>query len=385
MYCISISHKTAPINVRELFSFTQEEQVAFGKIVLQESNISGCVIVSTCNRSEIYFSGEDNAVFVMERIISKYKNINKEDRSKYCHIYSDKGAIKHLFRVTCGLDSMVLGEDEILRQVKESYIRALENNITSNELNMVFQGALNSSKLIKTDTKFSKTPVSIGTLTANEVINFLQKNKAQNVLIVGVTGKIGSIVAKNLSCKEGINIVGTSRKHNTYDESIIDCQNIRKVNYEERYKYLEEADVIVSATTSPHYTFTFNEVSKILQANRKNRLFIDLAVPGDIDVEIRTIKEVEVLNIDYFEKAAEKNNLIKLKEIDKVELILSSKVDETLKNIYFQEFNNHIEEVVKNIEDNGLNNMIYKLKDSLDSEQLKAVLDTLRNMAMGGK
>lgn len=379
MHCISISHKTTPVNIRELFSFSVDDQLEFQNQILMDDEILGCVIVSTCNRSEIYLSGNKNTINKVQNQLAKFKNIKQNEISKYFNVYSNEGAVKHLFRVACGLDSMVLGEDEILRQVKDAYQLSLKNKFVNTELNMIFQGAFNSAKAIKTDTKLSNIPVSIGTLTANKITEYLKKNQSSNVLIVGITGKIGSIVAKNLSCKD-INIIGTSRNHNKSNELFSNIGTIKMVEYKDRYKYLEEADVIVSATTSPHYTFTCKEVLNVLNDCLHQKLFIDLAVPCDIDKDILTIDGMDMIDIDYFEKASKENNMIKLNELDKAELIMNKCIDETLKNICFQEFYTSIDKITKKIDEKGFPYVLYQLKDSMNSEQLRILLDSLNNI-----
>lgn len=380
MHCISISHKTAPIYIRQLFAFSVEEKNEFEKQVLGNQNIRGCVIISTCNRSEIYFSGDKSLIFIIENEVAKFKNIDPVEIRKYFHIYGNEGAIRHLFQVSCGLDSMVLGEDEILRQVKDLYQLSLNNKHTDNELNVAFQGAISYSKLIKTNTKLSNTPVSIGTLTVNRIMEFLKVNGGSNILVVGALGKIGSIVARNLCSKRDLNVIGTSRSHNVNNELYKNSNKIKFVTYKDRYNYLKMADVIVSATTSPHYTFTLKDVAMELGDGSYNKLFIDLSVPCDIDKEISSIEGFEIIDIDYFDKASEDNNIIKHKELDKAELILDSCVDETLKNIYFQKFYVNIDKIVMKIDKKGFPYILYNLKKSLKSEQLKTLLDTLQDM-----
>jgi len=385
MYCISISHKTTPVSVRELFAFSKQEQIEFGQQIMVNEEITGHVIVSTCNRSDVYFSGTKNAITIMEKAVCQYKNISLVQNLKYFHVFCNEGAVRHLFRVASGLDSMVIGEDEILRQVKEAYQLALENRFTDSELNIAFQSAVCSSKLVKTDTNISNIPVSIGTLTANCVTDFLKKNNRCNVLIVGITGQMGNIVARNLNSKGDLNIIGISRKHHAANDLFLNYNNIQVVAYQDRYQYLEQSDVIVSMTTSPHYTFTFNEVLENLGSNKKNKLFIDLSVPVDIDKEIATISQCEILDIDYFENASKENNLTKLQELDKVELILDRQIDETLKTIYIQKFHPTIEAVVNTVKMKGFDYILYHLKDSLNSEHLKAVLESLSNIEKGEK
>lgn len=384
MYCISISHKTTPVIIREQFAFSSEEQQEFERHILNQDQISGCVIVSTCNRSEIYVSGEKSAVSIIEKELADYKHIDLANSKKYLNIYSSEGAIKHLFQVTSGLDSMVLGEDEILRQVKDAYQLSLHNECTNHELNIVFQGAISSAKQIKTDTKLSNTPVSVGTLTANRIMEYLNSKEKANVLIVGITGKMGSIVAKNLCDKGNVKIIGTSRKHSNNTEL---CTNskIQIVDYNDRYQYLKESDIIVSATTSPHYTFTYQEAMNVLADIHGSKLFIDLAVPGDIDKDILKIRGIDLIDIDDFDKLSKDNTMFKLREIDKAQLILEQYMDETLKDLYFQNFYGKMEEILKSIEENGMQNIIYQMKKSLNSEELKTVLESFDKICGGTK
>lgn len=380
MHCISISHKTTPINIRELFAFSMDEQIEFAKQILTDNHIEGCVIVSTCNRSELYFSGDKTTIPIVENKLANFKNLDKSLIKKYYNIYSNEGAIRHLFRVTCGLDSMVLGEDEILRQVKEAYQLSLNNNSTNSELNIIFQGALTNAKRIKTDTKLSITPVSIATIAANKICEYLKRMNGTNVLIIGVTGKMGSIVAKNLCSKNGIQVIGTSRSHNSSTTLFSNSSNIKVVAYKDRYQYLKMADVIVSATTSPHYTFTYHEVKNVLDETFYHKLFIDLAVPCDVDKDILKIKGMDIIDIDEFEKNSEENNQTKLMEQEKAELLIEDYIQDTLKNINFQEFQVSLDKIEKTITEKGIKYVLYQMKKSYTSEQFKLVLDSLQQI-----
>lgn len=380
MHCISISHKTAPTNIRQLFAFTTEEKIEFEKHMTKQKEILGCVVVSTCNRSEIYISGDKSLISYVEHEVAKWKSIDLKVLKKYFHIYSNEGAMKHLFQVASGLDSMVLGEDEILRQVKASYQLSLENKCTSNELNIAFQGAMKNAKLIKTDTKLSSTPISIGTLTVNKILEFIKNKEETTVLIVGITGKIGSIIAKNLFDKDCYHLIGTSRSHNCDYENLNNKNKIQMVEYKNRYHYIKKADVIVSATTSPHYTFTYHEVRKELEPENYHKLWVDLAVPYDIDKDIQTIEGMELIDIDYFHNASKENNQKKQYELGKAQEIMEQCTEEIMKNIYFQDFNKNMERVVNKVEEKGFRNILYQLKDTLTKEQLKALLDSLQNI-----
>ncbi len=378
MYCISISHKTTPAIVRERFALSSEEQAEFGKMILKNVSVSGLVLISTCNRFELYFNGAEAIIEFMQEALCQYKKVPLMEHRKYINVYGQERAIRHLFCVTCGLDSMVLGEDEILGQIKDAYKAALELNFTDTELNIAFQGAISCAKLTKAKTLVSNIPLSIGTLTANCAYEFLKSQNAKNVLIIGITGKMGSIVAKNLVSKGDFHVIGFSRSHAKTQKLHTLSGKFLFVDYKDRMQYLNQADVIISTTMSPHYTFTYHDVAQVLKDNHRQKLFIDLAIPFDMDKEIGTIKNCTLLDIDYFKKAAKENNIEKLKEYEKVEVILEAKLEETLKNIYIQQYQAVIKNTIKRIKEEGIEKLLYQVKDDLSSQQLIALLDAIK-------
>lgn len=373
MFCISVSFKKTPLQVRQQFAFSKEEQNRFLAELTGEKKISGGVIVSTCNRSEIYFTGE-TAAEVEERLAS-LKGIAKENIKKYCLYYQGKKAVRHLFRVTCGLDSMILGEDEILHQVKEGYLFANKGGYTNSELNIIFQGAFHCAKVSKSTTRISNTPVSLGTLTANVVEQFRKEKpeKYGSVLVIGATGKIGSIVAKDLIAK-GIPVIGTSRKRTRQEGLFLqDHENMEWMDFEKRYDAVDRVAAIVSATASPHYTLTKEEF--LQHADRKKEcLLIDLAVPYDIDKELGNEENITLLDVDYFKTLSKKNSNIRLEEMDKAESILQECVEDVLKKLYIQSFH---EKMTEKCEEKWFKKMIYYLRDVLDSEQFSEVLERI--------
>lgn len=401
MNCIGVNYKKVPLEVREHYAFSAEEQREFHKKLREEAGCIGSVIVSTCNRSEIYFCGresvaegtlicpegvtddpnctaetEDDLIAGVEHVLASYKGIREQEMLGQIYVYSGDTALQHLFHVACGLDSMVLGEDEILRQVKEGYLLAQKENAVCNEINIAFQGAMSSAKSIKTNTLLSKTPVSMGTLAANRIESFLQEMGGKKVLLVGITGQIGSILAKNLYSKGITDITGTSRHHSGFAGRFLDME-IRMVDFADRYDYVEEADVIVSATTGPHYTFLAQQVEAAAKT-AKRRLFVDMAVPRDIDRAVMGISNCELVDIDDFKRAAACNNEIKLRETDKAKLILAEKLEETKKSIYMSVFMDRDAAVFAKWKDKSFGSVFYRLKDQISAEQLKALMEALR-------
>jgi glutamyl-tRNA reductase len=313
----------------------------------------------------------------MEHMLTDFKKIKLELIIKYFLIYCDQKAFRHLFRVTCGMDSMVLGEDEILGQIKSSYETALALGTTKYLLNTLFQAAITCAKRIKTDTMLSKTPVSIGTLTANEILRF--PGQMKNVMIIGLTGKMGTIIMKNIYGKKDIKIIGTSRSHNAMEHISTEYQNVRMIEYKDRYQAMDEADIIISATTSPHYTVTFHELDKYIHTV-KDRLFIDLSVPMDIDKDVVKIMNARIYDIDYFNRASQNNILIKENETLKAESMIDEYLDEVCKEISFHSFLDDMPKLRTLFAEKSLEHIIYELKDKSNHEELAIVFELFRRL-----
>lgn len=330
---ISISHKTAPLHVREKFAFSRSQQEDILKELAGFVGIDECVIVSTCNRTEVYIWCRE-AVF--EREVYEYvqsvllRRAGVENQADIGHIFRFYGktkAIRHLFLVASGLDSMVIGEDQILGQVKEAQAMAAGLKTCSTYLNTFFRYAITAAKKVKTDTKLSKTPVSTAVICIRAARDYLGTLDHKNIMIIGASGKIGSVVLKNLLSDHRANVFVTTR-----ETSVPGCKGQEGcgytiIPYEKRYEYLARMDVVISATASPHYTLTYDSVEKHLVFGRdgesvKPRAFMDLAVPLDIESRIGTLPGVMCSNIDEFGRTAKSNNEMKLKEAEAAREIL---------------------------------------------------------------
>ena len=420
MNCISINYKNTPEEVRGKISFTDSEKKSFFEKLKQENKIDGIVIVSTCNRTEFYYdfsvnastvSGNDIAAAESEdgfisaseleseitdyivSQISDIKNIDSELIKKYGLFFEDGSAINHLFRVVFGLESMVLGEDEIFHQVKEAYLFSKEQDFLSKDMNIIFQDAFHGEKESKQRTDFKRTPVSIGTLTANYIEKYIDKNGAGNgmVLVIGASGQIGSVVARDLIDK-GISVIGTTRKtHHSKGYYVIPGDDIKWIPFEDRFSVFQDVSVIVSATSSPHFTITKEDY---FSSECKAKLLIDLAVPNDIDRAISvnsasdagnvetaasegvTIasENIQLLGIDYFKELSKKNNEEKKNSIEAAEEILKEESEKTEKKLFLKSlvsnpaFQKLSDEVKKNI---------FYLKEPLDRETFEKAVNEI--------
>ncbi len=376
MYCMSVSHKKAPVNIRERFALGTEEKSEFIKRLMKKEAVTGIVVLCTCNRSEFYVSGNRNAIRELQREAAEFKKLQQKELLQYLNIYSEEKAIRHLFKVTCGLDSMVLGEDEILGQVKDAYQFSKDLHTVDYEMNVLFQKAVTCSKRIKTDTNLSRTPLSIATLAANEVFRFEKEGGEKKVMVIGMTGKMGSTITKNILSKPGILVTGTVRSHNPELSVEVKNSRVKVVDYKDRYQYMDDMDIVVSATLSPHYTVTCEELKEKLTGGKK-RLFMDVAVPVDMDPEIRGLAGLTLYDIDYFETLSKNNTEIKLKELDRAKAIMEEDLDGAVKEVVFHPYIHRLEELKTAFSGKRLDTLLYKIRDHVTSEELKVVLRTL--------
>ena len=200
---ISISHKIAPLHIREMFAFSKEQQEDMMRKMTEHLEVSECVVLSTCNRTEMYVYSESESkgyVFnLMEEVLLEAAGATDEEEvGNYLLFFHGKKAIHHLFDVAAGLDSMVIGEDQILGQVKTAHQQARNIGTTGVYLNTFFRMAVTGAKKVKTDTDLSRTSVSTATLAIKVAEETLGSLKNKRVMIIGATGKIGGIVLMNL-------------------------------------------------------------------------------------------------------------------------------------------------------------------------------------------
>lgn len=359
MKALGISYKTAPVSVREKLSFDSVKRAEL-RAVLGHS-----VVLCTCNRTELYFTDTsvDAAGF-----LAKYSGFDRIP--EYLHTYEGESALRHLFRVASGIDSMLIGEDEILRQVKEAYAESVESGSTDYELNTAFQAAITCAKRVKTETALSKTPVSAATIAANEAAKL---GDNVNVLMIGASGKIGSSTLKNLLPRANVHITQTARAHTA---GTVQYEGVRTVPYDERYDFAESADCIISATSSPHFTLTKERLKAALHT-AKPRLLIDLAVPPDIERGAAELAGVRLIGIDDLGELARKNNELKMSAAEQAELIINEELDELQKKLAFHSFLPRLDEAREAAEHLTFDELLYKLRDGLDSRQFTAVLNIL--------
>lgn len=370
MFAISINYKKLKTDSREKYAFDTDRALLFLQR-LMEDGVLEAVYLNTCNRAEVYGNGDyEKTVKAMAEFSGVDPSVLRED----AYIFEGKSAIRHLFRVTSGIESMVIGEDEVLGQMKGAYELSMEHGFTGFYFNKIFQAAITAAKKIKTDTKLSKRSVSVATIAANKCHKFIEGNK--NILVIGASGDTGKKLVKNLISYHDSTIYATVRNQHMSDG------NLTLVPYEERYKYISLADIIISSTKSPHYTVTYSKL-KQEELEEKPRLFVDLAVPRDIDEDVLKLAESRLITINDMEALARENNEIKKAEIVAAEEIIEEAVDELLKTLYFHEFMKE-SDLMKREKKIDFTKFVYHYRDIATAEEFAGFLSILRRMEADG-
>lgn len=345
---LSISHKTARASLRGRFVFDSEQTKDILKQLTEpdgqqeNTGIEEAVLISTCNRTELYCSGTpENQNFIrMQNVLLAAAGIEKDSETHMAALdafrrFSDKNAIHHLFCVAAGLDSAVLGEDQILGQVRNAYFLAMESGYTKTTFHCLFQSAVTAAKRMKTDTILSKSSVSTAGLALKTAMECQQDLPVKNVMIIGASGKIGSIVLKDALDLQGLNIFITARHELPHP---LHGQDMRYtvIPYEKRYEYMQDMDIVISATASPHYT-VMKEHFLAQNPPVKKRVFFDLAVPADIEPEMSQVPETVCYSMEDMQELARQNNAAKLEALPKAKAILSKYEEQFVKNMAFGE------------------------------------------------
>ncbi len=353
---IGIDHIKAPLQYREKVAFSNTRIIEFLNILKKEDNILSCVILSTCNRTEIWVSYKENLINEIDYILCKFKNINLDEYKKYFVYRKDKEAVEHLFMVTSGLKSKILGEEQIITQVKNAVELSRENDFLDTKLDILFRNAITASKKIKTQIKFRKGSFSVIDSVINKLqsLNICIKNK--NCLVIG-NGEMGRLTSE-IFIKNGANVTMTLRQH--HKGNVVIPVGVNIINFSERVKVLPHFDIIVSTTSTNRYMLQYEEVSKIIL--KEKVFFIDLAVPRDIDEKIFSIKGVNGFNIDDFEM--EQNELDNINEsIEKSKTILNDYIE----NFYKWYFNKDLINNVFNLSQKISDDIILRINKLIDN------------------
>jgi glutamyl-tRNA reductase len=328
LLALGVSHKTAPLDLRERLSLTEGSAVgALGELTSSEG-IHEAAALSTCNRTELYLVVSDpvEAESTALGVLTRQAEIRPTELLGHLYSLRSGEAARHLFRVTAGLDSMIVGEAEIQGQVKRAYELALVEGATGPILNRLFRGALAAGGRAREETAIGERGVSIPSVAVELARRTLGDLSERRVLVIGA-GETAELVAKALVAR-GVATVFVANRH--YDRAIGLAERFggEAVRFDDLPAQLEAADIIVSATNSPHHIVERDELEHVMSSReRRPLLMVDIAVPRDIEPECREVSGVSLHDIDDVQQIVERNANGRESEARRAEPILAAEQD----------------------------------------------------------
>lgn len=304
MLTLGISHKTAPVELRERVSYNANSMPEALQDLIRQPAVNEAVIVSTCNRTELYCDNDD--VNAMVRWFANYNHINLDVLTPHIYTHQDYNAVRHLMRVASGLDSMVLGEPQILGQIKESYSIAQQVGTIGDHFKHLFPTVFSVTKQVRTDTHIGESPVSIAYVAVDLAKRIFSNLSDHSVLLVGA-GETIELAAMHLY-SAGVKRIIVANRSLAKAQHLVSKYHGHWIGMGEVPLYLQEADIIITATASPLPILGKGAIETALKIRKHRRMFIvDLAVPRDVEPEVAKLEDVYLYNVDDLEGIIDQN------------------------------------------------------------------------------
>lgn len=322
---VGISHKTAPVELREKLSFSSSMLKQTLQEIKQKHSALELVILSTCNRTEIYTASEEK----MENWSAQFlaDTFGQESFKKYLYTKSEEEMSAHLFSVAGGLDSLVIGENEILKQVKDAYALSRELSLTGKIFNVLFQRAIYVGKLVRTQTGINRGAVSVGSVAVNLSEKIFGDLTQSTVLLFGA-GKIAELTAHYLTSKKIKRLLVANRTLENA-KKLAEKFKAQSLSFEEGWNALSLADVVITSVAGSEPFLQKKIISEVMKKRGNRSLFvIDLGVPRNVDSAIHQLDNVYLYNIDDLETLVQENLAHRMREVEKAQELVREKAKE---------------------------------------------------------
>jgi glutamyl-tRNA reductase len=336
---LGINHNTAPIEVRERLAIPSARLADATRSLLHQPGIREGLILSTCNRVELLTLQEDDAEATnsqqskadLLRFLHEYFSVPPNDIQPHLYEHRDREAVRHLFRVACSLDSMVVGEPQILGQVKESYTIAREVGAVSTHLESLLQRTFTVAKKIRSETQIGSSSVSIASIAVDLAKKIFGSLAGKTVLLVGA-GKMSELSARHLIQQGAASILVVNRTQSRAEKIASTfaspAVHTEAISFDDLYAEAPRADIVITSTGAPQKIFGRSHGQHFLQARRNRPMFfIDIAVPRDVDPRMNEVEGCFVYDIDDLQQVAAANLADRSREAAAAENIVSREVD----------------------------------------------------------
>ena len=320
---VGISHKTAPVEIRERLAFNSEALRSALTALVGRQEITEAIILSTCNRVEVVAESPDDRL--IREFLCEFHQISHDSVSKHFYSFRNADAIRHVFRVAASLDSMMIGEPQILGQVKEAYRIAADAGTVGMHLSALMNRAFAVAKKVRSETRISQSAVSISYAAVELARKIFGDLAGKTVMIIGAS-KMGELAAKHLKRAGVSSVLVTNR---TFERAVELAKVFEgaAVPFEHFTDHMDRADIVISSTGAPHFIIGRSLAEQIIY-RRKNKpmFFIDIAVPRDIDPTVNEIGNAFVYDIDDLQQVIDANLKERMKEASRAEEIVDSEV-----------------------------------------------------------
>lgn len=373
VFVVGLNHKIADVDVREKLAFNgpklEEGLLRFREL----PEVEEAIILSTCNRVELYANVRDpqKASESIKTFLSDFHNIRRESLDSALYIYDDISAARHILRVASSLDSMVVGEPQILGQLKDAFEMSLSKKTTGILLNKLMKKAISAAKRVRTETRIAENAVSIS-FAAVELAKKIFTDLSTKVFMLLGAGEMAELAARHLIGNGVKEVVVANR---TYERACDLAKefNGRPVNFDDFMQEMVRADIVICSTGAPTYILIKNQMQKVMKERKQRQVFIiDISVPRNIDPEINDLENVYLYNVDDLQGVVDTNLFERRKEAEKAEKIIEEELETFLKwqsSLDSVPTIKALREKAEEIKNDELGKLLHKLQDIGDKER----------------
>jgi len=331
LLAFGINHKTAPVEIREKVAFAPEKMEQALHECVNNGEVAEAAIVSTCNRTELYFSLLDNTVTkndisLLLEWFCQYHHLNKEEVEPYIYLHSNNDAVQHILRVASGLDSLVLGEPQILGQIKDAYSTANAAGTIGRQLNRLFQHTFSVAKQVRTDTAIGANPVSVAFAAVSLSKRIFANLSEHSALLIGA-GETTELVAQHLA-NQGVKKIIVANRTVERAQTLANKFEGEAIALSDMPERLVEADIIIASTASQLPILGKGAVERALKLRKHRPMFmVDIAVPRDIEPEVGTLDDVYLYTVDDLHEVIEEGRNSREEAAKQAEEIIENQVE----------------------------------------------------------
>jgi glutamyl-tRNA reductase len=376
-----VTYRKAPIHLLEKFAFADIDHAY--DILIDKSGLQECTILQTCNRVEVFGVSQSTDFGRLIDGWASAADLSESEFQNVVEISSDKDVALHLLKLAAGLDSLVIGEDQILGQVKRAFEYSRSRQHVGSHLSVLFEKAIKVGSRIRTDTALNKGSVSIGSMAVNLANEYFDDLKTKKILIIG-SGEGASLIAKSLKLRN-IDFVVTSRTYQRA-KSFTDAVSGIPIPFEMAIEEFHNLDLIFVSTVAPYYLVTYERIIKAMVGRKKALMIFDLSNPRAVDERVASIKKVKLINMDQIAEVVEKNIRARRNEIQSAERIVDMEmksVDALMRRTRVEPTIISIFKNVDEIRGRELKKALYILKDRIGPDDAKVVEQLSRAIVEG--